>query len=193
MLTEIRTKLAGYDDLVFRLRKKNAMKRPTRANEDKVFTRACKSVTFTEAQWTFRRDDLVALADDAAEQSWFNFMMAYPKDFAPRLFNGVFQSRERRIKTGPNPDIFIYSPVRMDAFYRATLTVIGTGIVLGPISVPKLLSRNPMLTIYASTQGFSMFCAVFTKTKRDQVFAATGGYCALQVMAMLLGPLMKWI
>ena len=106
---------------------------------------------------------------------------------------GIFQSRERRIKTGPNPDIFIYSPVRMDAFYRATLTVIGTGVVLGPISVPKLLSRNPMLTIYASTQGFSMVCAVFTKTKRDQVFAATGGYCALQVMAMLLGPLMKWI
>lgn len=75
------------------------MKRPTRANEDKVFTRACKSVTFTEAQWTFRRDDLVALADDAAEQSWFNFMMAYPKDFAPRLFNVRFIGFPRNAPT----------------------------------------------------------------------------------------------
>ena len=77
----------------------------------------------------------------------------------------------------------------MDAFYRAVLTAVGTAIVLGPISVPGLLSRHPVLTIYVSTLAFSMFCAVFTKTSREQVFAATGGYCGLQLMVMLLFPL----
>ncbi len=43
-----------------------------------------------------------------------------------------------------------------------------------------------MLIIYASTLGFSIFCAIFTKASRDQVFAAMGAYCALQ-MVMSLG------
>lgn len=67
----------------------------------------------------------------------------------------------------------------------------GTAIVLGPISAPSFFSRNPILTIYVSTLGFSIFCAVFTKASRDQVFVATGAYCALQVMVMLLGSRMK--
>ncbi|CAF9906334.1 MAG: hypothetical protein ALECFALPRED_002202 [Alectoria fallacina] len=188
-----RTKLAEYDALVFRLQRKNTMKRPTRTNQSSVMRRACTSVVASEAEWTFRTDDLVALADDAAEQSWFNYMMHYAWILAPRLFTGIFQSRERRIKTGSLHFLHIMSPTRSDAFYRAILTVIGTAIVLGPISYPSLLSRNPILTIYASTLGFSIFCAVFTKASRDQVFAATGGYCALQVIVMLLGPHLKQV
>lgn len=106
---------------------------------------------------------------------------------------GIFQSREQRIKTGSLHFLHIMSPTRSDAFYRAILTVIGTAIVLGPISCPSLLSWNPILIIYASTLGFSIFCAVFTKASRDQVFGATGGYCALQVMVMLLGPHLKQV
>ncbi|CAD6583884.1 MAG: hypothetical protein ASARMPRED_001538 [Alectoria sarmentosa] len=192
-LTEIKTKLAEYDDLVFRLQKKNTMKSPTRGNQSSVMRRACTDLVLMEADWTFRTEDLVALADDAAEQSWFNYVMHYAWILAPRLFTSIFRSRERRITTGALPFLHIMSPTRSDAFYRAILTVIGTAIVLGPISYPSLLSRNPILTIYASTLGFSIFCAVFTKASRDQVFAATGGYCALQVMVMLLGPHLKQV
>lgn len=104
---------------------------------------------------------------------------------------GIFQSRERRIKSGSLPYTRIYSPTRIDALYRTILTLAGTAIVLGPISVAGLLSRNLVLTIYTSTLGFSIFCAVFTKASRGQVFAATGGYCALQVIVMLLGSHVK--
>ena len=102
---------------------------------------------------------------------------------------GIFQSREQRIKSG-SCALDIYSPTQTDAFYRSMLTDFGTAIVLGPMSVPSLRSWNPMLTIYASIPGFSIFCAIFTKALRDELFAATGGYCALQ-MVMILGPQIK--
>lgn len=109
------------------------------------------------------------------------------------MSQGIFQSREQRIKTGSMSDLCIYSPLRMDAFYRAILMIVGTAIVLGPMAVPSLLSRNPILMICAFTLSFSMFCATLTKASRDQVFAATGGYCALQTMVVLLGPHMRQI
>lgn len=193
VLAEIKTKLAEYDDLVFRLEKKNAMKRPTTTNKNSVMQLACRSVVLSEAKWTFRMDDLVALADDAATQPWFTFIFRYATMFAPRLVTGIFRSREQRIKTSSLHHVVLLSPIRIDAIYRAILTMVGTAIVLGPISAPSLLSRNPILTIYASTIGFSIFCAIFTKASRDPVFVATGGYCALQVMVMLLGSPMKGV
>ena len=85
MLAEIRMKLAEYDDLVFRLLKKKAMKRPTRSNHITAFISAYENVVFSEAERTVRTDDLVALADDAAEQSWFYFVMHHARNYAPGL------------------------------------------------------------------------------------------------------------
>lgn len=86
MLAKIRMKLAEYDDLVFRLQKKHAMKRPTRENRSTVLVDACQNSVASEAEWTFRTDDLIALADDAAEQDWYNFVMRHATNLAPRLF-----------------------------------------------------------------------------------------------------------
>lgn len=87
MLAEIRIKLAEYDDLVFRLQKKHTMKRPTRANRSTLLVYACQNTVASEVEWTYRTDDLVALADDAAEQDWYNFVMRHARDLAPRLFS----------------------------------------------------------------------------------------------------------
>lgn len=106
-------------------------------------------------------------------------------------FQGIFQSREQRLKIGSIPDPYLYSPIQIDAFYRAIIGVVGAAIVLGPVSIPSLLARSPVLTIFASTLGFSMFCTTFTNASKDQVFAAAGGYCALQTIVMLLGPRMR--
>ena len=87
MLAEIKTKLAEYDDLVFRLQKKNAMKRPIKTSQESVMKFVFQSVVASEADWIYHRtDDLVALASDVAEQDWFNFVMGYARDLAPRLF-----------------------------------------------------------------------------------------------------------
>ena len=52
-----------------------------------------------EADWTFRTEDLVALADDAAEQSWFNYVMHYAWILAPRLFTVSLKDFPRNAPT----------------------------------------------------------------------------------------------
>ena len=84
VLAEIRTKLAEYDDPVFRLQKKNAMKRPTGATRSPLWLVLMKRRVM-EADWTVQTDDLVALADDADEQTWFHFVIHYARNHAPRL------------------------------------------------------------------------------------------------------------
>ncbi|KAL9075464.1 MAG: hypothetical protein Q9161_001536 [Pseudevernia consocians] len=69
ILAEIKTELAEYDDLVFRLQKKNGLKRPANTNQNSVTHNACQNVVDSEAQWTFRAEDLVALADGTDEHS----------------------------------------------------------------------------------------------------------------------------
>lgn len=101
LLAEIKTKLAEYDDLVFRPEKKNAMMRPTRTNQISAMHSACQSLALMEAKWIFRSDDLVAPGDDAAEQSWLNTVVYYARMLAPRLFRAICQSRERRITPPP--------------------------------------------------------------------------------------------
>lgn len=98
-LAEIKTKLAEYDALVFRLQQKDTMKRPTRSNQSSVMRRACESAVASEADWTFRTDDLVALADDAAEQSWFKYMMHYAWISAPRQFTVSLKDFPRNAPT----------------------------------------------------------------------------------------------
>lgn len=84
MLAEIKAKLAEYDDLVFRLKKKNAMKRPTRMNQNSVCWPACMNSTAEEAEWIFRTDDLVTLVNDDIEQGWFHLLMSCAFKFGPR-------------------------------------------------------------------------------------------------------------
>lgn len=86
LLAKIKPKLAEYDDLVHRLQRKNAMKRPTSTNQNSVMQGAFQSFAGFEAEWTCQTEDLVALADDAAEQYWFNFCLYYARLLAPRLF-----------------------------------------------------------------------------------------------------------
>lgn len=95
LLAEIKTKLAEYDDLVFRSEKKNAMMRPTRTNQISAMHSACQSLALMEAKWIFRSDDLVALGDDAAEQSWLNTVVYYARMLAPRLFRVRHKSFSR--------------------------------------------------------------------------------------------------
>lgn len=85
VLAEIKTKLAEYDDLLFRLKKKTAMKRPIRLNQNSVMQGAYMSVVASEASWTLRAEDLVALADDATTQDWLAFVFRYATMFTPRL------------------------------------------------------------------------------------------------------------
>lgn len=70
LLAEAKAKLADYDDLLLRLQKKHAMKKPTRAMQHSVMKFAFASLVNMDTHWICLTDDLVALADDT-DGSWF--------------------------------------------------------------------------------------------------------------------------
>ncbi|KAL8816851.1 MAG: hypothetical protein Q9191_008253 [Dirinaria sp. TL-2023a] len=105
----------------------------------------------------------------------------------------VFQNREEKIITGDMPDLYLLSPYRLDVLLRALSTIMATALLLLPIFIlyrfqpmyePELKSRGKIqfLTIIAFTLAFSTAVSVFTRAKRQEVFAATAAYCAVLVV-----------
>ena len=72
------------DELLFRLQKKQAMKKPTRRNQNSLYNLIDTSVSLQESEshWIRRTDDLLALALDA-DYGWFN---AFLESLFIRLF-----------------------------------------------------------------------------------------------------------
>ena len=66
------------------IQKKNAKKRPTGATRTSLWLVLMKRRVM-ETDWTVQTDELVALADNADEQTWFHFVMHYVRNHAPRL------------------------------------------------------------------------------------------------------------
>ena len=85
MLAEAKAKLAEYDGLLFRLQKKNAMKKRTRDSKNSVFNFVTPSLIGSDTNWISRTNDLVVLEDEA-EQSWFfQNIMYWVKSYFPKL------------------------------------------------------------------------------------------------------------
>ena len=71
LFADAKIKLEEYDKLLFGLRKKLAMKKPTREDQNSVMHFFYPSLILGhDTDWICRTDDLVFLADEA-EQSWF--------------------------------------------------------------------------------------------------------------------------
>jgi len=73
LLLQIKGKLEEYDEILFRMQKKQAMKRPTKRNQNSVYNliNTSKSMGSSEALWIRQWDDLAALAHDT-EHGWFH-------------------------------------------------------------------------------------------------------------------------
>ena len=65
LLAEAKAKLAEYDGLLFRLKKENAMKKPTRDSKNSVFNFVAPSLIGSDTNWICRTNDLVVLEDEA--------------------------------------------------------------------------------------------------------------------------------
>lgn len=61
------------DELLFRLQKKQAIKRPTKRNQNSLYNLidTSESLLQSESEWIQQSDDLLALARDA-DYGWFN-------------------------------------------------------------------------------------------------------------------------
>ena len=62
------------DDMLFRLQKLHAIKRPTKQNQNSVYQFTTQNLVDMETYWPCRTDDLAALAPDA-EHGWFNGLL----------------------------------------------------------------------------------------------------------------------
>ena len=59
------------DDMLFRLQKLYAIKRPTKKNQSSIYQATTQNLVDMESYWPCRTDDLAALAPDV-EHGWFN-------------------------------------------------------------------------------------------------------------------------
>lgn len=109
------------------------------------------------------------------------------------ILQAIFRSRDQKIKTGSLPNLNLVSPERFDALLRALLTVLAAAQLLIPVLIlfelqpnsqaqARQRSRYQILTIFAATLIFSASCSIFTKARKQEVFAATVAYCAVLVV-----------
>lgn len=59
------------DELLFRLRDVQALKRPSERNQGSLYQEVKRSIVDAENEWILQSDDLAAVAQDA-EHGWFN-------------------------------------------------------------------------------------------------------------------------
>ena len=59
------------DDMLFRLQKLYAIKRPTKKNQNSIYQATTQNLVDMESYWPCQTGDLAALAPDA-EHGWFN-------------------------------------------------------------------------------------------------------------------------
>lgn len=104
----------------------------------------------------------------------------------------IFRDGYRKERTG-NVKVTLLSQKRLEIFLRAIFVLLTTILFLVPVFI--LLRLQPsyqdevrhkenlqLVTILAFTLTFSASCSIFTKAKRQEVFMATGAYCAVLVV-----------
>lgn len=87
----------------------------------------------------------------------------------------------------------LLSADRFDILIRIVITIIAAVLLLVPVFVLFRLqptsgdeferkSNYQILTIFCFTLAFSASCSIFTKARRQEVFAATAAYSAVLVV-----------
>lgn len=193
MLKLIKETLGEYDEILFRLQKLHAIKRPTMRHQAGLYQKLCKNLVTTETKWARHIGDLAALAPDA-EHGWFNdFLEDILSKISKKALVTIFRTKEQKIKTGSDPDLILVSPTRFDALLRAFLTLFAAVLLLVPVlilfklqpesaSQVKSRSKYQVLTIFLFTLIASASCSIFTKARKQEVFTATAAYCAVLVV-----------
>ena len=71
MIEQIKSKMEEYDEILFRLQKKQAIKTPTKRNQNSLWNliQTSQSLSSSETTWIRQRDDLAAVAHNA-ESGW---------------------------------------------------------------------------------------------------------------------------
>jgi len=186
LLIKIEQKLAAYDELLLRIQQIHAIKRPTRRNQSSLYNwiRDNRLLAESEAVWVRRGDDLAALAHDQ-EHGWFG---GFVEDTMIKLSRtatmAIFRTREQHTKSG-HEIIALLSRKRFNALIYILLTITATALLLFPVFILDQVVRDgvhQLLVIFAFTLAFAACCSIFTNARKQEVFGAAAGYCAVLVV-----------
>lgn len=194
LVGKLHVKLAQYDELLLRMQRIQAIKRPTERSQSNVsnLISNTQSLVSDESDWIRHGPDLAAVGR-SSEYGWLNtFLEDMLNKISMGLTMKIFRSHEQRLKTG-NEDLQLLSTERLDIFLQMVLTIIATVLLLAPVFALFRLqpttqaefrsqSNYQILTVFVFTLVFSASCSIFTKAKRQEVFTATAAYCAVLVV-----------
>lgn len=194
LVNEIHSKLAQYDEALLRTQKIHSLKRPTERAQRNLhhLIKNTQSLVGNESEWTVEGPDLAALGR-GPEYSWLNtFLENTMSKVSKRATRAIFRKEEQRIKTG-DEQLQLLSADRFDILVRIILTLVAAILLLIPVFVLFKLqptsradfrrnSNHQILTVFAFTLLFSASCSIFTKARRQEVFAATAAYGAVLVV-----------
>lgn len=201
-IASIQKKLSKYDELLLQMQKVQAIKRPSRRYQNSVSAfinnmqpNGYASIMRHEAEWIRRSDDLASISLDS-EYGWLNTFVEDSLNLtrlSRKLLLWLFRTDEQKRRTGKEKGFNLVDPYRIDVILRAILTILATVELLVPLLIlNQLQTTDPnriqkmayyqILTIFISTLIFSASCSIFTKARRQDVFAATAAYCAVQVV-----------
>ncbi len=104
----------------------------------------------------------------------------------------LFRNKEQRTKTG-GADLRLVAANRLDILVRTVLTLVAALLLLIPVAVLFALQPTSradfrrkviyqLLNVFVFTMLFSASCSIFTKARRQEVFAATAAYSAVLVV-----------
>lgn len=198
ILSEVKEKLAEYDELVLRTQKIQAIRRPSKKYQNAVWNYVTlkDKIVPKEVEWIKQRADLAAVSRDA-EHGWPNsFIERYLRRLRPSLIQRFFQTEEQKEKSKGSEPLLLVSQYRINNVLKAILTLVASVQVL--LALFTLFRLSPtkasevrhygnlqILVTFIFSLLFSASCVVFTKAKPQEIFAATAAYCA--VMVVFLG------
>ncbi|KAL8919093.1 MAG: hypothetical protein Q9208_006977 [Pyrenodesmia sp. 3 TL-2023] len=194
LLKEIHQKLLEYDEVLLHLKQIHAIKRPTVRNQNTLYNLIWNNrcVVNEETEWIYRGEDLAALAS-YSEHGWFNGFVEDAMNMISRSATTFFfRDTQLKKKTG-NIRVNLLSPRRLEVFVRTIFTILTAVLFLVPVLA--MLELQPshahqarhaeymqLAIVLVFTILFSASCSIFTKAKRQEVFTATGAYCAVLVV-----------
>ncbi|KAL9133448.1 MAG: hypothetical protein Q9175_005373 [Cornicularia normoerica] len=190
LVGKLHAKLAEYDELLLRMQKIQAIKRPTERSQSNLsnLISNTQSLVSDESDWIRYGPDLAALGR-GAEHGWLNTFLedtlnkismtltmaslsflAHSNCYLYRAsqihpcnhpYSGVFRSHEQRRKTG-NEDLQLLSAERLDIFLQVVLTIIATGLLLAPVFTLFRLQPTTQAEFHAKSNYQILTVFIFT-------------------------------
>ncbi|KAI9892929.1 MAG: hypothetical protein M1814_000813 [Vezdaea aestivalis] len=198
LIADIEKKLVAYDELVDRIERASHRKPPSDRNFTSLFNWIWneKPVINQEFEFVFRKDDLVAIKEDA-DETWLddsvaNFLNAIPGPIVKvtillqsLLFplqstvahntKRIFASKADRSKPGSD-EYGILSPTRVDHFTRVLIALLAMLMMTIPIillSVIRLSISQQLGIVFSWIAVLAIAVALLTPARRFEVVAVT--------------------